>query len=492
MSYGEKKNQNFNDEVRQNNASLMKLRLTNTLTGIKEDFVPIRKGLAGMYNCGPTVYHFAHLGNLRAAIFADILRRTLEWNGYQVRQIMNITDVGHLVGDADEGEDKVGSAAKREGKKAEEIAEYYTGAFWHDLSLLNIKTTDTKFPKATQHITDQIALIEELEKKGFTYATSDGVYFDTSKFPAYGALGGIDLTGLQEGARIGKKNEKKNPTDFALWKFFKGKGVREQEWESPWGVGFPGWHIECSAMAMKYLGATFDIHTGGIEHIPVHHNNEIAQAESATGVPYVHYWLHNAHLLQNGSKMSKSDGNVTYTSTLIERGIHPLSFRYFTLGANYRTQLNFTDEAILGAQSAFENILKHVMRLSAHKGRHGEVQAFYTARFTDFINDDLDTPKALALLHELLKDSLDDKDKLATVLEFDKVLGLNLEKLAREMSEIPTEIIELNEERDRTREKRDFEGADKLRKELEEKGYIIQDFAKGSILERTLASLIKK
>lgn len=469
----------------------MKLRLTNTFSGQKEDFLPLRPGKAGLYSCGPTVYNFQHIGNMRAAIFSDLLRRTLEWNGYEVRHIINITDVGHMVGDGDDGDDKMEVAARNSGKKVADIADYYTGAYWHDLSLLNIPTGKIKFPKATDHIPEQIALIKELEAKGFTYLTKDGLYFDTSKFPAYGKLGNINLAGMREGARV-EKSEKRNPTDFALWKFFAGEGKREQEWESPWGIGFPGWHIECSAMAMKYLGATFDLHTGGIEHIPTHHNNEIAQSESATGQKYVNVWMHNAHLLLNGGKMSKSEGNVEYLSTLSARGIHPLSYRYFVLGAHYRTPLNFTEEAIRGAQTAFESVLKHAVRLVWSAKRRGEVQAFYTARFTELVNDDLDTPKALALIFELLKDSLDDADKLATLLEFDKVLGLDIERLAREMGEIPKEIIARNEERELARKNRDWEAADAIRKELEAKGYLALDFAKGSILERTLASLIKK
>ena len=469
----------------------MKLRLTNTLTSKKEDFIPIRPGKAGIYSCGPTVYNFQHIGNMRAAIFVDILRRTLEWNGFEVRQIINITDVGHMVGDGDDGEDKMEVAARNAGKKVSELADYYTGAYWHDLSLLNIRTGNIKFPKATEHIPEQIALIKELELRGLTYQTKDGIYFDTSKFPAYGKLGNINLAGMREGIRV-EKSEKHNPTDFALWKFFIGEGKREQEWESPWGVGFPGWHLECSAMAMKFLGATLDIHTGGIEHIPTHHNNEIAQSESATGQHFVNYWLHNAHLLMNGGKMSKSEGNVEYLSTLAEKGIHPLSFRYFVLGAHYRTSLNYTEEAIRGAQTAFESVLKHVVRLIFNKKHRGEVQAFYTAKFTELINDDLDTPRALALVFELLKDSLDDSDKLATLLEFDKVLGLDLERLARAMSEIPKEIIARNEEREIARKNREWDKADEIRKELEQKGYIALDFAKGSILERTLASLIRK
>ncbi len=470
----------------------MKLRLTNTLTGQKEDFVPLAPGKAGMYNCGPTVYNFAHLGNLRAFIFADTLRRTLEWNGYAVRQVINITDVGHLTDDGDAGDDKMEREAAKVGKKVQELAEYYTGAFWHDLGLLNIETAGTRFPKATDHIPEQIALIKELEAKGYTYMTDDGVYFDTTRFPDYGKLGNINIEGLREGARIGANSQKRSPTDFALWKFFQGEGKRQQEWESPWGKGFPGWHLECSAMSMKYLGATFDIHTGGIEHIPTHHNNEIAQSESATGKKYVNYWLHNAHLLMDGGKMSKSSGNVMYLGGLVAEGIHPLSFRYFTLGAHYRTQQNYTAEGIRGAQTAFENVLKHVMRLVHMKKRRGEVQAFYKDRFTEYINNDLDMPGALALVHELLKDSLDDADKLATLLDFDKVLGLNLEKLAGRMLEIPHEALALQEERERARAAKDFPRSDALRKELEAKGYALQDFAKGSMIERTLASLIEK
>ncbi len=474
----------------------MPLTLTNTLSGKKEEFIPIHEGKVGMYNCGPTVYNYPHIGNLRAFLLADILRRTLEWNGYEVKQVLNITDVGHLTDDASNGEDKMEKAARVGGKTAKEISEFYTQAFFDDLKKMNIETEGTTFPRATAHIQEQIELIKILKEKGYTYKTSDGIYFDTSKFPDYGKLGNINLKGLEEGARVEKNTEKRNLTDFALWKFSKPEEKRQQEWPSPWGVGFPGWHIECSAMSMKYLGETFDIHTGGIDHIPVHHNNEIAQSTCATGKPYAHYWLHNAHVnISSGEKMAKSSGNFLRLQTLIDAKINPLSYRYYLLGAHYSTPMAFTMEAVEGAQSSLENIVREVKILQNNFGPSPESVDSpipdFIEKFETAINNDLGTSEALALFHALLADKKEKpEDKLATIIEFDKVLGLNLVGLATEMGNIPKDIQGLAAKRDEARTAKDFLLSDKLRKEIESKGFVVNDLAKRSSIERKLSSLI--
>jgi len=334
----------------------MDMHLYNTLTRSKELFRPLKEGEVFMYHCGPTVYNYAHLGNLRAYVFADILRRVFSFNNYAVKQVINITDVGHLTSDEDEGEDKLEAGARREGKSAQEIAEFYTGAFLEDMSALNIDTRATLFPKATEHIAEQIDLIKTLEKKGATYRTSDGVYFDTSACKQYGELAHLDIAGLKEGARVLKNPEKRNATDFALWKFSKPEEKRQQEWESPWGLGFPGWHLECSAMSMKYLGPHFDIHTGGIDHIPVHHTNEIAQSETATGEKFVNYWMHAGFVNIEGAKMAKSEENFITLKTLTEKGFSPLAYRYWLLTADYKKTINFTWEALEGAETAFRKL----------------------------------------------------------------------------------------------------------------------------------------
>jgi cysteinyl-tRNA synthetase len=459
----------------------MPLSLHNTLTGKKEPFVPLVPGQVSMYNCGPTVYQYAHIGNLRSYIFADTLKRVLEWNKYQVKQVVNITDVGHMVGDGDGGQDKMEKSAELEKKTAQEIATFYTDVFLKDISTLNIDTSKITFCKATDHIPEQIALIQILEKNGFTYTTSDGVYFDTSKFPAYGKLGNIDLAGLEEGSRVEANPEKRNKTDFALWKFSPAGEKRQQEWPSPWGVGFPGWHIECSAMSMKYLGETFDIHTGGIDHIPVHHNNEIAQSESATGKPYVHYWLHNAFLNIAGQKISKSIGNTLYLRDLVEKGISPIAYRYWLLTGSYRTMLNFTEESVLGAQTALIKLINHFIEW--RQSPLGTANSDYVKRFGDFINDDLDTPKALALTWELVKDkNVTPGDKSATLLKFDTIFGFNLSTMSipkTEAEEIPPEITVLAEEREKARKNKDWKLADAIRAEITSRGYEVKDTEKG-------------
>lgn len=473
----------------------MNLHLHNTLSKKKEVFKPLKKSAVTMYNCGPTVYNYAHIGNLRAYIFADTIKRALLYNGYKVKQVINITDVGHLTSDADEGADKIEEGAKREGKKAQDIVKHFTKAFFDDLDKLNINRDTVVFPKASEHIEGQIAFIKTLEEKGYTYQTKDGIYFDTSMVADYGKLGGIDLKGIKEGARVKKNKEKKNPTDFALWKFSPPDDSpdekRQQEWESPWGIGFPGWHIECSAMAMEHLGKQIDIHTGGIDHIPIHHNNEIAQTESVTNKQFSQYWMHSAHIMVEGQKISKSIGNTILLRNIIARGFSPIALRYWFLTAHYKTPMNFTWDALEGAQTAVSKLHKNIVEKLKAKG--GKIDERYQKKFHIFINDDLDTPKAIALLWKLMKDEkISDADKRATILDFDKVLGLGLlesnKKLINLLSgkekqltigQIPKDLQELLNEREKARKDNDWEKADTIRNEIEQKGYEIEDTDEG-------------
>ncbi|MBI2046130.1 MAG: cysteine--tRNA ligase [Parcubacteria group bacterium] len=459
------------------------ISLYNTLYRKKESFAPIIEHAVSMYHCGPTVYNYAHIGNLRAYVFADILRRMFEYEGYAVHQVVNITDVGHLTSDQDAGEDKIEAGARREGKTAREIAKFYTDAFLADIDALNIKRAD-KYPKATEHIPEQIALIQKLETGGHTYRTSDGIYFDTSTFPAYGKLAQLDIEGLKEGARIEKNPEKRNAADFALWKFSPKDGAkREQEWESPWGLGFPGWHIECSAMSMKYLGETFDIHTGGIDHIPVHHTNEIAQSESATGKPFVHYWMHSGFVNISGGKMAKSEENFIRLKTLVEKGFSPLSYRYWLLTAHYSKMITFSEEAVRGAQTALGKLYTAI----ASYKNGGSINASYQKKFVGTVTEDLNTPQAIALVWELVKDdSVSPADKKATLVDFDRVLGLDLENAKEHTAAepIPDEIQKLTEERESARASGDFARADEIRKKIADLGYEINDTPTGPSIKK--------
>lgn len=456
------------------------MHLYNTKTKQIEQFTPQNPEQVTLYHCGPTVYNFAHIGNLRAYVFADTLRRALEWNGYKVNQVINITDVGHLVSDGDEGEDKMLVAAKREGTGMEAIIKKYSDAFFADLELLNCKKADN-YPRATHHIPEQIALIKQLEEKGFTYTTSDGVYFDTSKDSHYADFAHLDIEGMRAGSRV-ELGEKKNSTDFALWKFHIGEGVREQEWESPWGKGFPGWHIECSAMAMKYLGETLDIHTGGVDHIPVHHTNEIAQSECATDKTFANYWMHVAFMNVDGQKMSKSIGNTYLLSELQANKIDPLAYRYWLLTGHYRTQLNFTFEAAYGAQTALERIRVRVNTLP----ENGSTSESYIAQATEHIDDDLSTARVAALIHEILADDkLSDNDKKVTILKIDELLGLDLSRAATtEQIEVTPVIERLLSERKAARESKDFAASDRLRDELLKHGVIVKDTKGGQVIEK--------
>lgn len=463
----------------------MKLTLYNTLTRRKESFTPLNPGRVSIYSCGPTVYSRQHIGNMRAAIFVDVLKRTLRFNSYEVNDVINITDVGHLVSDEDQGEDKMQKAAREQHKDPYEIARHWEEAYRVDLKALNI-IPPKHLPRATDHITEQLEFIRALEKNGYTYVTSDGVYFETRKLPDYGKLSRQRLEDKEAGARVAVDSEKRNPTDFALWKFLtKENKEHVMQWKSPWGVGFPGWHLECSAMSHKYLGGAFDIHTGGIEHIPVHHENEIAQNEGSGLITPIPFWIHNEHLLIDGGKMAKSLGNVLNLDDLKERGISPLSFRYLMLTAHYRSPTNFTWESVQSAQQALMKLTQ--TERGGTVPPYSAVPNMYRERFLDCINDDLNTPQALALTWEMLKDEkLSFATKRATLLDFDKVFGLgfseragNLKALAGEqeiaLEELPPDIADLVSKREQARAKKEWGAADALRNELKEKGYILKD-----------------
>ena len=450
------------------------MQLFNTRTRQKEEFHPIDK-VVGMYTCGPTVYNYAHIGNLRAYVFADILRKSLTYLGHEVTQIMNITDIGHLASDADSGEDKMTKGLLREGKELNlknmrELAEFYTARFNEDLAKLNINPPSGQY-YASDYVKEDVELVEKLEEKGFTYATTDGIYFDTAKMPDYGVLWGGKRIADREHARIDENSEKHNPEDFALWKFNDKIG-----YPSKWGQGFPGWHIECSAMGMKFLGEQFDIHTGGIDHISIHHTNEIAQSECATSkTPFVNFWLHNEFVDTGGEKMAKSGDNFLTLQTIINKSISPLSYRLWLLMAHYRTKVNFHWEALSAADTALKRLHSAYLALGTDMGT---LSIEYKDKFTERISDDLDTPRALSLLWDLMKDEhLSNADKKATILDFDKVLSIGFADLREEI--IPEEIIQLAKEREEARVNKDWAKADELRTATASAGYGIEDTATG-------------
>lgn len=454
------------------------LRLWNTLTHQPEDFQPIKRDQVGLYTCGPTVYNPVTLGNWRAFLFDDVLARTLRQLKYRLTWVMNVTDVGHLAGDVDEGEDKVAHEAAKRGVSAWDLARGLEQDFLQGMERLHIQKPDV-LPRATDHIVEQIDLVKKLEENGFTYCIRDGIYFDTSKFSAYGKLSGQKLEDKKAGARVDVNPEKKNPTDFALWKFSPSDKKREMEWNSPWGVGFPGWHIECSAMARKYLGQPFDIHCGGVDHIPVHHENEIAQSEAAFEQPLANYWLHNEFLLVDGRRMGKSEGNAYALDDIIAKGFDPLAYRYFCLGTHYRQKLNFTWEALKGAQNSLKKIQGVVIQLGEETG---EVNKTSMESFETALEDDLNTPQALAAVWELTHQPISDQDKLATLLKMDEVLGFGLKELIgrpKEKVEISAEVQRLAEERSLARGEKDWERADQLRKQIESLGWRIEDKNRG-------------
>jgi cysteinyl-tRNA synthetase len=466
-----------------------KLMLYNTLTRKKEVFKPIKKGFVNMYTCGPTVYKYAHIGNLRTYVFEDILKRVLVYNGFQVQHIMNITDVGHLTSDEDQGEDKIEMEAKRENKTPQEIANFYTKTFQQDLKNLNI-IEPRMWCKATEHISDQISLIKKLEEKGYTYIGKNGnVYFNTAKFKNYGKLARLKLK-QKALARIEEDSEKKNPRDFVLWFSLQGSKFKGHllKWQSPWGEGWPGWHIECSAMSMKYLGEHFDIHCSGIDHIPIHHTNELAQSEAASGKKFVNYWLHSNFLVFGKEKMSKSSGEFITLQNLIEKDYDSLAYRYFCLTAHYRNELLFSWQNLDSSQNAFNSIKNKVLEIKENLNRRGaDIKKIkeYKEKFEKVINDDLDMPKALALFWQALRDNkLNNAEKYALILDFDKVFGLNLDKVEKQQVQVPQEIQKLLEEREKARKTKDFRLADKLRDKIKKAGWQVDDTPDGPKLRK--------
>ncbi|MBI2449354.1 cysteine--tRNA ligase [Candidatus Pacearchaeota archaeon] len=469
-----------------------KVIIYNTFTRKKEVFKPLKDKEVGFYSCGPTVYWYATIGNLRTYVFNDILKRVLIYNGYKVKHVMNVTDVGHLTSDSDTGEDKIESAAKKEGKKAKDIAEFYLKAFQTDLKKLNI-IEPTIWPKATEHIKEQIELIKKLEKKGYTYKTSDGIYFDTSEFKSYGRMAGLNPEKLEAGHRVSMR-EKKHATDFALWKFSENPSIRQQEWNpkdygANWPVGFPGWHIECSAMSMKYLGEHFDIHTGGEDHIQVHHTNEIAQSEAATGKKFVNYWMHGAFLTFKGGKVSKSKGGL-YTISELEEKFRPLSFRYFCLTTHYRKPLEFSLEKLKSAQRSYINLLRRISELKNNSRKSKEkirtdLIEERKEHFTSLINDDLNIPSALDFLWNVLKDKeLGENEKYKLATDFDNILGLSLEKESIYDIKLTEEQKAMIEKREQARAKKDWKTADVIREKLKKQGILIDDTPAGHVAWR--------
>ncbi len=473
--------------------AVMKLKVYNTLTRKKEVFKPLKSKEVRMYTCGPTVYDYAHIGNLRAFIFEDLLRRVLEFSGYKVMHVMNITDVGHLTSDADTGEDKIEVGAKRENKTAWQIADFYTKSFLQDTERLRIKPPSV-LCKATDHIKEMIGLISVLEKKGYTYALKDGIYFDTAKLRDYGKLARLKKAGLKSGARVEMVPGKKNPTDFALWKFSPAGSKRQMEWKSPWGVGFPGWHIECSAMSMKYLGPTFDIHCGGVDHIAIHHTNEIAQSEAATGKKFANFWLHGEFMLVDGKKMAKSLGNFYRLQDLVDKGFDPLAFRYLCLSTHYRSQLNFTLEALENARNTLRSIndsflrlqdaIKNAPKKSKNKKALDELKKA-SVELDSCLLDDLNTPEALSrlfsIMHEVNK-MLEDKkiDNASLKFAHDYMLRINgIFQFLRKTEKLTGAEKKLIKEREKARKIGDYKKSDEIREKLKKMGIIIEDTSQG-------------
>lgn len=487
----------------------MGLRFFNTMGKKIEDFVPIQKGFAGFYGCGPTVYNYAHIGNLRAYVFLDLLDRTLTYFGFQKKHVMNITDIGHLSGDSDTGEDKMLKTAAERHESVLEVADFYTKAFFKDIDALHIRRPDVVC-KATEHIDDMISLIKKIEANGHTYFSGGNLYFDVSTFPKYGELANLNLSDLKAGARVAVDENKKNPHDFVLW-FTKSKFASQAlTWESPWGKGYPGWHIECSAMSMKYLGEHFDIHTGGIDHIPIHHTNEIAQSEGATGKKWVNYWLHNEFLVigkDKSAKMSKSSGNFLTLQSLIDSGFAPLDYRYFLLGAHYRNQIFFSDEAMESAKSSraslekrVQSILKNADEKTVPLSALSENAKKYRTEFKNALENDLASPKALSILQTAIKDStLTSEETVTLVKDFDLVLGLDIIDEAKKTLNQNTalevksgisedekkEIDALIEKRSEAKKRKDFAAADAIRTQLANRGITIIDTKDGAVWKKS-------
>ncbi len=464
---------------------MSQLRLHNTTTRTVEPFEPLVEGKVGYYSCGPTVYDYAHIGNLRTYVFTDVLRRVLEFDGYDVTHVMNITDVGHMTTDEDEGEDKMMAASRAKGMTPWEIAEFYTDAFLADMDDLNLLRPHV-MPKATEHIDTMIDLVRRLEDNGYAYRTDSAVYFDTAKFRPYGAMAGLNLRGQVAGARVEVHPDKRNPSDFALWKVDQPNHV--MQWDSPWGRGYPGWHLECSAMSMKYLGETLDIHSGGIDHVPVHHTNEIAQSEGATGQTFVRYWVHANFLVLPGDddgeerRMGKSLGNISTLQGLKDARIDPLAYRVFCYGAKYRQPLTYDLKAIRGAQKVLQGLYGFV-RYAPPEAEEGveEWVAPLRERFVDAIHDDLNMPQAWAAVLEMVKEAnrRGEPRILTTLYEMDRILGLRLRQVREQDLDIPTDVRDKVARREAAREARDWGTADALRDELQAAGWILEDTPQG-------------
>lgn len=467
------------------------MKLYNSMTSRVDEFEPLNPPKVGIYICGPTVYDFAHIGHARTYVNSDILVRSLRWLGFKVKVVMNITDVGHLTNDQDSGEDKVEKKAREEKKSALQITEFYTEDFWKMSRLLNIVKPNVVC-KATEYISEMIVLVKKLEEKGFTYKTTDGIYFDTSKFADYGKLAKLGVKGQREGARVAKNPEKRNPTDFALWKLAKPGEKRQLEWESPWGKhSFPGWHVECSAMSMKHLDDSFDIHTGGIEHIAVHHTNEIAQSEAATGKQFVKYWFHSSHLIIENEKMSKSLKNYLRVDDVVEKGYEAMVLRYLYLTGHYRTTMNFTWTALDSAAKALKRLQVAVVEFRENKGRTAlseeklkKLEAFRD-KFKLAIENDLAMPEALSVVWEVVKSNIPGYDKYDLLMDFDQVLGLRLAFAQMKKIKMPQEIQKLLEKRELLRSQKKYEESDELRVEIEKQGFIIEDTSQGTKVKKT-------
>ncbi len=451
----------------------MELKLYNTLTKKKDVFQPLIGNEVRMYSCGPTVYKDATIGNMRTYIFTDVLRRVLKYNGYTLKHAMNITDVGHLVSDADEGEDKMIKSAKEQGKDPLEIAKFYTERFLNDLRALNIDMPEI-ICKATDHIEDMIEFVKGLVERGYAYETSTAIYFDVAKLDKYGILSGIDLNEQKAGARVELDKEKKNAYDFALW--IKAPDNHLMKWESPWGLCYPGWHIECSAMGKKYLGDEFDIHTGGIDLIPTHHENEIAQSKGLTGKIPARFWIHGEYLLINGGKMSKSLNNVYLLNDIIDKGYNPLAYRIFCFSASYRNKLNFTWEAIDASNKSLIKLKEaYKKHLEGNEDVSDEIINEFENSFHRAINDDLNMPQAISIVWEVAKYNKKSKKMAELLLKFDKILGIKIDKMEENKEVIPKEVLELVKQRKIARINKNWELSDTLRHQIEEYGYKVKD-----------------
>lgn len=458
----------------------MEIYFYNTLTHSKEKFSPINKEEVRIYSCGPTVYKDATIGNMRTNIFQDTLRRTLEYNGLKVKQAMNITDVGHLVSDGDEGEDKMIKSARQEGKEPLEIANYYTKLFFKDLENLNIEIPEI-ICRATDNIEDMLKAVEDLVKKGYAYETSSAIYFDISKLDKYPILSNLDIENQKAGARVEVDKEKRNPHDFAVW--IKAPENHLMKWNSPWGPSYPGWHIECSVMSKKYLGEVFDIHTGGIDLIPTHHENEIAQSKGMCGKIPANYWMHGEFLLINGGKMSKSLGNVYLLQDIIDRGYEPLVYKLFCYSIQYRKKLNFTWEGMDSAKISLDRLREAYQKhLNGTDEIDENILEQYKNNFNEAINDDLNMPVAMSVVWELAKRPEKSKKVSQLLKDFDRVLGLKIDEYKKQ--NIPDEIKELLKQREEARKNKDWSESDKLRDIIKEKGYIVKDSKEGQTIEK--------